>query len=177
MRPLLLLLCAAIACGAAPAAARPADCRGVPALTGRVVDRAHLLTPAAEARLTWELAALERRTSDQIVVATVQSLGGRTVEAEGLRLGNCWGIGRKALDNGVVMLLAARERKIRIEVGRGLEGLLTDSRAKAVINGSIVPRLANGNFDDAVEAGVAEIDHLLSADPRRPQRRPNGKEG
>ncbi|MEA3032927.1 MAG: uncharacterized protein QOH86_943 [Sphingomonadales bacterium] len=177
MRPLLLLLSASIAFGETPAAARPADCRGVPALTGRVVDRAHLLTPAAEARLTLELAALERRTSDQVVIATLPGLGGRTVEAEGLRLGNCWGIGRKSLDNGVVILLAARERKIRIEVGKGLEGLLTDARAKAVIDEAIMPRLSHGNFDDAVQAGVAEIDRLLSGDPRRPQRRPGGKEG
>jgi len=178
MRPLALLLLAALAaCAAeAPAAeAKSADCRGVPALTGRVVDNADILSPAAETRLTSKLAALERRTSDQVVVATVRNLGGRTIEEMGMRFGNCWGIGQKRLDNGVVILLATGERKLRIEVGRGLEGLLTDARAQAVIDGAMAPRLRLRDYDGAVEAGVARIDALLSGDPRRPQRRPGGR--
>jgi uncharacterized protein len=163
--------------GPAPAAAKAPDCRGVPTLTGRVVDGADILSPAAETRLTSELAGLERRTSDQIVVATVQNRGGRTIEEMGLRFGNCWGIGQKGVDNGVVILLVTSERKLRIEVGKGLEGLLTDARAKAVIDGTMVPRLARRDYDGAVEAGVAQIDALLSSDTRRPRPRPDGKRG
>lgn len=162
--------CVALAaCGAKAPATAAADCSGVPPLTGRVVDKAELISPAAEATLTDELAKLEARTSDQVVVVTLPSLGGRTVEETGLALGRCWGIGRKRLDNGVVVLVAQADKRLRIEVGRGLEGLLTDPRARTIIDDDMVPRFKAAQFEAGIEAGVASIDRLLRSDTRRPQ--------
>jgi uncharacterized protein len=175
MRPLFLLLCAALAaCGSkAPAAAtQAADCQGVPALTGRVVDRADLLSPQTEQRLTVELARLEARTRDQIVVVTLPSLGDRPIEAVALSLGRCWGVGQKDLDNGVLLVIAKADRKLRIEVGSGLENLLKDEIAGQIIRETIAPEFKKGRFDEGVEAGVKRIEGLLLADTRRPQRLP-----
>ena len=167
----LTLLCAGLAaCGARAPAPPTADCSFVPKLSGRVVDEAKLLPPAAQAKLAGELESLEAATSDQVVVATLPSLGGRTVEQVGLALGRCWGIGRKGLDNGVVVLVAPAEHKVRIEVGYGLEGLLTDPRAAAIIDQDMLPRFREQHMAEAVEAGVGAIDTLLRSDTRRPQR-------
>jgi uncharacterized protein len=174
---ILILLSAATAAGgtAAAAAAAPSpQCAGVPALTGRVVDRAHLISAAGTARLTRELAQLEAATSDQVVVATLPSLGGRSIEEEGLALGRCWGVGRKGMDNGVVVLVAPAEKKVRVEVGYGLEGLLTDERAGAIIERDMLPRLKAGRVEAGIKEGVRAIDALLRSDHRRPQRRTRG---
>jgi uncharacterized protein len=157
--------------GTAPAAVRP-ECVHVPALTGRVVDKANLLMPATEARITAELAGLERRTSDQLVVVTLPSLDGRPIEEVGLNLGRCWGVGQKGLDNGVLLIVARTDRKVRIEVGTGLENLLKDDVAGQVIRETLVPAFREGRFDDGVEAGVARIEAVLLSDTRRPQRLP-----
>src|SRR6185436_8797753 len=97
--------------------AAPAPAPALPALTGRVVDMADLLSPGEEAALTRRLAALERRTSDQLVIVTTRSLGGRSIEEYGLRLGNGWHIGQRGRDNGVLLIVAPREHLTRIEVG------------------------------------------------------------
>jgi uncharacterized protein len=166
----LALSCAALAaCAAKAPAAGSADCSPVPPLTGRVVDNANLISPAAETALTEELAKLEAGTTDQMVVVTLPSLGGRTVEETGLALGRCWGIGQKRFNNGVVVLVAPAEKKLRIEVGRGLEGLLTDPRAKKIIDDDMVPRFKAAQYDAGIEAGIANIDRLLRSDTRRPQ--------
>jgi len=185
VRHLLLLLAAAtgLAAGAPaaskcpvrnPAAAAAAASVSLPALTGRVVDNAHVLSMPAQARLTRRLADLERRTSDQLVVVTLPSLGDVSIEAVGLRLGNGWGIGRKGLDNGVLLLVAPLDRKVRIEVGCGLEALLTDARAAGIIQQKLIPSFRVGDYDRAAEAGVAAIADVLESDPRRPQRRGGG---
>jgi uncharacterized protein len=144
----------------------------VPPLTGRVVDQAGLLSASAEAKLTKELQQLEAQTRDQVVVVTLASLGGRSIEETGLALGRCWHIGRKGLDNGVVVLVAPAERKTRIEVGYGLEGLLTDPRAKKIIDDEMIPRFKAAQYEAAIGAGVAGVDRLLRSDLRRPQRLP-----
>ena len=98
-----------------------------PELTGRVVDNAGLLSPAVEQALTEQLAAHEQATTNQVVVVTLPNLQGYTIEEFGYQLGRYWGIGQKGKDNGVVFLVAKAERKVRLEVGYGLEGVLTDA--------------------------------------------------
>ena len=169
----LTLLCAGLtACGAKAPAVPGADCTGVPRLSGRVVDEAKLLPAGARAKLTGELQRLEAATSDQLVVVTLPSLGGRPIEDVGLATGRCWGIGRKGLDNGVLLVVAPSERKVRIEVGTGLEGLLTDPRAQAIVDEALVPAFKAGRFESGIEAGVARIEAVLTSDKRRPQRLP-----
>jgi uncharacterized protein len=98
-----------------------------PELTGRVVDEAGLLSAADSAALTASLADLEARTTDQLVIVTLKSLRGTTIEDYGYQLGRRWKIGQKDKDSGVLLIVAASERKVRIEVGYGLEGTLTDA--------------------------------------------------
>lgn len=136
-------------------------------LTGRVVDQANLLDPATEKRLTDSLAALEAQTSDQMVVVTLSSLQGQSIEKTSLELANRWGIGRKDLDNGVMMLVAPAERKIRIEVGLGLEGLLTDGKAAGVVQ-LMLPDFKAGRMQDGIIKGVEGVKNILNSDTRRP---------
>ena len=143
--------------------------RPLPALTGRVVDLADLLPTAAEQRLTRRLASLESTTSDQFVVVTVPALDGEPIESLALRLGNGWGIGRKNLDNGVLLIVAPNDRKARIEVGCGLEGLLTDERAQQIMDTVLVPRFRDARYEEGVNAGVTAIELVLQSDRTRPQ--------
>jgi uncharacterized protein len=141
----------------------------LPQLTGRVVDRADLLDAAAEAELGARLEALEKRTTDQLVVLTVPSLHGEPIRDFGIRVGNGWGIGRKDVDNGVLLIVAPKERQARIAVGSGLEGLLTDERAQDILDRKIVPACREGRCDRAIADGVAAIAELLRSDQKRPQ--------
>ncbi len=134
----------------------------LPALTGRVVDNAALLPSAAEARLAGRLARYEQRTHHQFVVVTVPSLGGETIEAFGKRLGNGWGIGRKGIDDGLLMIVAPNERKVRIAVGHGLERRLPDAAAAAIIAHDLVPAFAKGDFAGGIERGA---DAVMAAVP------------
>lgn len=173
-----LLLLGSAACDAqAPAgdaqprrmAAVEAPARTLPALTGRIVDQAELLDPKAEAALTERLAALEKATSDQLVVVTTPGLGGEGIKDYGMRLGNGWGIGQKGLDNGVLLIVAPADRQARIAVGKGLEGLLTDERAARIMDQLVIPNCREGRCERAVTDGVAAIDKLLRSDPKRPR--------
>lgn len=136
-----------------------------PALTGRVVDQARLLSPAKEAELTSKLEALERESSDQLVVVTVDSLQGFEIEDFGYRLGRAWGIGQKESDNGVLLLVAPEERKVRIEVGYGLEPILTDALSALIIHEKILPAFREGYYERGIEQGVDAIDQQLRLDP------------
>ena len=155
---------------AASSAPAPAPAADLPALTGRVVDNAGLLTPAEEAALAGELAALERRTSDQLVVVTTPSLGGRTIDQYGLALGNFWHVGQRGRDNGVLLIVAPNERKVRIEVGYGLEPILTNGRARQIIDGSIMPPFIEGSMGPGIEAGTRAIIATLVAHAGEPRR-------
>lgn len=155
------------ACKGATSAA-PGDAT-LPRLTGRVVDEAHILSAPARASLTRRLARLEAATSDQLVVVTLPDLRGRTIEAWGRALGNGWRIGRRGLDNGVLLVVAPNDRKVRIEVGCGLEGLLTPARSAAIVRDPLLPLLKASRYDAAAEAGVARIAAVLARDTRRPQ--------
>jgi len=165
---LALALVGAAGCGSGPVSAKGGD-QPLPALTGRVVDRANLIDPAAESALTAKLAALETDTTDQVVVVTLPGLKGEPIEATGRRLGNGWGIGRNDADNGVLLLVAPRERAVRIEVGEGLEGLLTDERAAEIIQ-LILPQFKANKPEAGISLGVDEISKRLRSDRRRPQR-------
>ncbi len=128
-----------------------------PELTGRVVDEAGLLSPEARARLEAQLAAFERKTSDQVVVVTLKSLQGYEIAAYGYQLGRHWGIGQKGRDNGVLLIVAPQERAVRIEVGYGLEGTLTDAVSSTIIRTVLVPAFKSGKFESGIEAAVAAI--------------------
>jgi uncharacterized protein len=182
---LFLLIAAAASLGACgPAASKcplrhPADAviaakLTAPALSGRVVDNANILSPREEDRLAARLVALERKTTDQLVVVTLPDLGGAPIEAVGLALGNKWRIGRAGLDNGVLLIVAPREHKVRIEVGCGLEGLLTDARAASIIQTKLIPLLRRSDYDAAADTGVAAIAAILESDTQRPQPRHGG---
>lgn len=129
----------------------------IPALNGRVNDYAGLLSPSAVQQIDALLADLEHSDSTQVVVLTVPTLDGEPVESFGIRVAEAWKIGQKGLDNGAILLIAKQERKIRIEVGRGLEGVLTDLLAGRIIRDEIAPNLKRGDVDTGVLSGVAAI--------------------
>ena len=126
-------------------------------LSGRVMDQANLLSAAAESRLTQSLTAHEAETSNQVVVVTLPDLGGYAIEETAIELARAWKLGMDDRDNGAVLLIAAAERGIRIEVGYGLEGALTDAIAANIIRTQMQPSFRSGNFDQGVEAGVAAM--------------------
>ncbi len=132
-----------------------------PPLTGRVVDAAGILDARTRAELTQQLAAYDAATGRQIVVATIPSLDGVPIEQYGYQLGRHWGIGGKAHDTGVVLIVAKAEHKVRIEVGYGLEGDLTDAMSSNIINTRIVPEFRKGDYDAGVRAGVSAIMDVL----------------
>lgn len=133
-----------------------------PPLTGRVVDNAQLLSPDTEARLTNELAALEERTGRQLVVATLPSLQGYEIEDYGYQLLRAWGIGRKAENDGVLLIVAPNEKAVRVEVGYGLEPVLTDALSSLIIQRSLLPAFREGRFEEGVVAGATELVKQLS---------------
>jgi uncharacterized protein len=155
-----ILLSLVLALGFAPARAEPT----FPALTGRVVDDAHLLSAADAQALTADLKALEDKSSDQVVVVTLPSLQGYAIEDYGYQLGRKWGIGTKQLDNGVLLIVAPAERKVRIEVGRGLEPILTDALSKIIIDNAILPRFRAGDYAQGIKDGVRDITLALTGD-------------
>ncbi len=143
-----------------------------PALTGRVIDAAGILTPEQRGRLDAKLKAHEDKTSDQVVVATVPNLQGTTVEDYANRLFRDWKLGQAKTNNGVLLLVAPSERKVRIEVGYGLEGALTDALSKVIIASAITPRFKTGDYFGGLNAGVDGILSILSGDAQEWQRKP-----
>ncbi len=136
-----------------------------PALTGRVVDNAQMLDPATRQQLTQQLQALEQTSGDQIVVVTVPDLQGVPIEDYGYQLGRAWGIGQKGKDNGALLIVARDERKLRIEVGYGLEGVLTDAQSWVIVNQVIVPKFKAGNFSQGISDGVAAMIQVVGGEP------------
>lgn len=144
------------------ALAIPAAAQDFPELTGRVVDQANLLNAAQEAEMTAKLEALETNSNRQLVVATVSSLEGYDIADYGYQLGRTWGIGQDGdgeteKDNGIILLVAPNDRKVRIEVGYGLEGILTDALSSMIIQNDILPRFRDGNMPAGIDAGVDRI--------------------
>ncbi|TPE47723.1 TPM domain-containing protein [Amaricoccus solimangrovi] len=166
-RPLLALAALALAFLATLAAAQ-----SFPPLTGRVVDEAGILSPEAEAALEPKLAALEQRSGIQLVVATVPSLQGQEIEPYANGLFRAWKLGEADRNNGALLLVAPNERRVRIEVGYGLEGTLTDALSKVIITNAITPRFKAGDFDGGVARGVDDIITVLTTDASEWEARP-----
>lgn len=139
----------------------PAVAQDLPALTGRVVDNAGIIDSATETDLTARLQAFEEKSSDQIVVATVPDLGGEAIEPYANRLFRAWGLGQAGEDNGILLLVAVDDRKMRIEVGYGLEGTLTDLHSKLIIENTMVPAFREGDFADGISRAVDDIIMVL----------------
>ena len=157
----LLAAMIGLLCLAVPALAAPK----YPALAGRVTDAAHILDAATIAGLDGKLAALEAKTSRQLVVVTVPSLQGYDIADFGYQLGRDWGIGQSKFNNGVMLIVAPTERKVRIEVGYGLEPMLTDALSSVIIQKSILPRFRKSDFNGGVTQGVDALVQQLSLDP------------
>jgi uncharacterized protein len=139
----------------------PAYAQTFPQLTGQVVDDANLLSPAQKADLTTKLQALEAQSSHQVVVVTVPDLQGYEIEDYGYKLGRAWGIGRKKVDDGLLLIIAPKERKVRIEVGYGLEPIVTDALSSVIIQTKIVPAFRNGDMAGGIVAGTDALVDLL----------------
>ncbi|MDY0874187.1 TPM domain-containing protein [Dongia rigui] len=137
-----------------------AETPALPALTGRVVDLAGILSQSVETALSAKIEAHENATGGQIVVVTLPDLMGRPIEDWGLMLGRGWGIGQKGKDNGIVFLIAPKDRELRIEVGYGLEGSLPDATANAIIQSNVIPHFKRGDMEGGVAAG---LDGILAA--------------
>jgi uncharacterized protein len=145
---LTLLLFAAPALAAGPT---------FPALSGRVVDGANILSPQVEADLTTKLENLEKTTGRQLVVATVPDLQGYEIEDYGYQLGRAWGIGQKGTNTGALLIVAPTERKVRLEVGYGLEPILTDALSSVIIQTAVLPKFKAGDLEGGVTAGTDAI--------------------
>jgi uncharacterized protein len=128
-----------------------------PPLTGRVVDLANVLSPESEAKLAAESEALEARTGHQFVVATVPDLQGYEIEDYGYQLLRTWGIGRKDKNDGVIFLVAPSERRVRIEVGYGLEPVLTDALSSVILQERVLPRFRDGQMEAGVVSGAEAV--------------------
>ncbi|MBB3693685.1 TPM domain-containing protein [Sphingomonas sp. BK580] len=142
-----------------------------PALTGRVVDAAKLLDADQVRQLEQLSATVEQASSRQLVVATVPSLQGYTIEDYGYRLGRAWGIGQKGANNGVILLVAPSERKVRVEVGYGLEPIVTDAYASIVVNQTILPRFRDGDMAGGIVAGAQQLADQLKLPLEAAERR------
>lgn len=151
----LLIVLVALAAGTAAGAI------DVPYLTGRVVDNAEILQPATRERLTNDLRALEARSTHQVAVLTVPTLGGESVEDFAVRVFEAWKLGQKGKDNGVLVVVVPNDRRMRIEVGYGLEGTLTDALAARIIRERMTPAFKAGDYDRGVSEGVTAIVTVL----------------
>ena len=165
----LLLLCLFPTVGAA---------LDVPPLKAHVNDYANILSPAAVQKIEAELTAFESSDSTQIAVLTIPSLEGENLEEYSIKVADAWKIGQKGKDNGAILLVSKGDRKIRIEVGRGLEGTLTDLLSGRIIRNEMAPRFKEGDFDGGVEAGVSAIMSVVKGEyTATPQEAQQGKKG
>src|SRR5918995_1370970 len=159
-----LRACIAVLALAVLATAAFAQSLTFPELTGRVVDGAGILDAATRDQLKKLSADLEAKTTDQLVVVTLKSLQGTSIEDYGYQLGRHWQIGQKGKDNGVLLIVAPNERKVRIEVGYGLEGTLTDAVSRLIIENAIVPRFRANDIPGGITRGVDDIVSVLTGD-------------
>jgi uncharacterized protein len=152
---LLLLLFAYLAPGVAQA-------QSFPKFTGLVTDAANVLPADQKAALEAKLQALQKQTNRQLVVATIPDLQGYEISDYGYRLGRAWGVGLKGADNGAILIVAPQERKVRIEVGYGLEPVLTDALSSVIIQTKIIPAFKQGNMAGGIVAGADALADQLS---------------
>ena len=142
----------------------PLSALDVPPLSGRIVDEANLLSASEAESLTSYLESLEDATGAQIAVLTVPTLAGDSLESFGIRVADTWKLGQKGEDNGAILLVALAERKIRIEVGYGLEDKLTDMKCGLIIRNVIAPYFQNGDYGGGITAGVQNMVGIVSGD-------------
>jgi uncharacterized protein len=157
----------AVFCAFAALAAEPK----FPPLTGQIMDEAGLLSPADRQEIAEMLKALEAKSTDQIVVYTTRSLQGYEIEDFGYRLGRFWGIGQKGVNNGILLIVAPNERTVRIEVGYGLEPIMTDLLSGLIIRNVILPAFRRGDFAVGIKAGVRDIRDALLGDAEEVRKR------
>jgi uncharacterized protein len=136
-----------------------------PKLTGRVVDGANIIPPDEQVRITQKLEALQKQSGRQLVVVTVPTLDGNEISDYGYQLGRAWGIGSKESNDGALLIVAPNERKVRIEVGYGLEGTITDGISFLVVNQQILPRFKAGDMAGGIEAGTDALIQQLALPP------------
>jgi uncharacterized protein len=165
IRTLIALALTAFMLAGAPTRADPT----FPPLTGRVVDDAHVLSAQTQADLTAKLAALEQKTGDQLVVVTLPSLQGYEIEDYGYQLGRAWGLGEKGKNNGAILIVAPTEHKVRIEVGYGLEPVLTDAMSSVILQEQVLPKFRSNDVEGGVVAGTDAIIAQLGLDPAQAQ--------
>jgi len=144
-----------------------------PALTGRIVDQANVISGETRGAIEPKLADLEAKSGIQLVVATVNSLEGQEIEPYANELFRHWKLGEKAKNNGVLLLVAPNERRVRIEVGYGLEGTLTDALSKVIISNAIAPRFKTGDFSGGISRGVDDIITVLTTNASEWEKRPS----
>ncbi len=144
-----------------------------PALSGRIVDQANIIAADTRSAIEPKLADLEAKSGIQLVVATVSSLEGQEIEPYANELFRTWKLGDKTKNNGALLLVAPNERRVRIEVGYGLEGTLTDALSKVIITNAITPRFKAGDFSGGISRGVDDIITVLTTDASEWQQRPS----
>ena len=144
-----------------------------PELTGRIVDQANIIPSATRQAVEPKLADLEIRSGIQLVVASVASLDGQDIESYANALFRAWKLGEKTKNNGVLLLVAPNERRVRVEVGYGLEGTLTDALSKIIIANAIAPRFKAGDYGSGISRGVDDIVTVLTTDSSEWQQRPS----
>ena len=144
-----------------------------PALTGRIVDQANVIPQQTRTAIETKLKDLEQKSGIQLVVATVSSLEGQEIEPYANALFRTWKLGEKTKNNGVLLLVAPKEHRARIEVGYGLEGTLTDLLSKVIITNAMVPRFKTGDYAGGIERGVDDIIAVLTTDSSDWQKRPD----
>jgi uncharacterized protein len=153
--------------------------RDIPPLTGRVNDTANLIPADQRQRIEAQLAQFEKQTGDQVAVLTVDSLDGEAIEDYANKVGRAWALGQKGKDNGVLLLVSKGDRKMRIEVGYGLEPVLTDLQTKVIQDQVIIPYFKKGDFGGGIEAGINAILSTINGKPVQPapEAQPSGDGG
>lgn len=168
---MLALLVLAVCAGPAQIAALPlAQKAALPANDGWVTDRAGLLSADEQRTLEEELEAYAKKSGHQITVVTMPDLGGRSIEEFALQIFREWKVGREGVSDGAVLAISKADRAVRIEVGRGLEGALTDSVSGRIIRDVIVPRFKSGDFYAGISAGVKAIQAAIAGEPIAPRK-------
>jgi uncharacterized protein len=143
----------------------------VPPLTGRVVDQTGTLSPAQQATLEQTLATFEARKGAQVAVLIVPTTAPEAIEQFSIRVADKWKLGRKKVDDGAILIVAKEDRATRIEVGYGLEGVLTDLTSRRIIDETVLPRFRNQDFYGGITAGVDQIIHVVDGEPLPEPRR------
>jgi uncharacterized protein len=150
-----------------------AHAANLPALTGRIVDEANIVPAETRNTIEPKLVELEQKSGIQLVIATIRSLGGQDIEPYANELFRAWKLGEKTKNNGVLLLVAPNERRVRIEVGYGLEGTLTDALSKVIVANAIAPRFKAQDFGGGISRGVDDIITVLTTDASEWQKRPS----